>query len=112
MVARLLIDKPNLVQLELRPVKPDVEAHCLGTVVGRRNRQPIGLDAAVCARDVTAYHVTGFLRPRRPAGLELFRAREAATCRAGWTSRTRRTSHPCTPAPLAPPAPVAPSQSN
>src|SRR5436190_6549808 len=77
MVARLLIDKPNLVQLELRPVKPDVEAHRLGTVVGRRNRQPIGLDAAVCARDVTAYHVTGFLRPRRPAGLELFRAREA-----------------------------------
>ena len=92
--ARLLLQEPDFVHLLLRAVQPDVEAHRPLAVVGRRYRQPVGLEAAVDTRDEAAHDVAGLLRPRRRAVLELDGAPDAGVerrNRLGRVVRRRRT---------------------
>ena len=90
MRARLLLQEADFVVLLLRAVQPDVEAHRPLAVVGRRYGQPVGLEAAVDARDEAAHDVAGLPRPRRRAVLELDGASDAGVERGNRLGRVVR----------------------
>src|ERR671918_1900788 len=77
MGARLLLQEADFVVLLLCAVQPDVEAHRPLAVVGRRNRQSIGLHTAIDARYERADDVAGFPRPGGRGVLELDRATDS-----------------------------------